>query len=364
MLERLFRNRSTLRIILSLSLASALVPTVFCGYELVHIKKDLIAAQNAAQLASDARGLVDRISQSQFNLAAAPLNLSSDEREALYKQTDGNLAALKNAVGSAASLTRTFLTRQQQDNLLESIDEFAHSWEEIKDGLHEGMSEPEKAYHFLNIFDQSTSARNILVKLEKSASANADDFAAASISAANDITWMLGVIFVLSGLVSTTALMGNYRYAANVRKANENLGEANASLKARDAELQDQNERFNAALENMSQGLSMFDSQARLIVCNQRFRDIYALDELTGRPGAALGELIQHQVRQGNYPGGDRAGFAQGLEHGLTANEPFATTIKTLNCRVLQVMSRPMLEGGFVATHEDITERIWPITMR
>ena len=356
MLDRLFRNRNTLRIVLSISLASALVPTLFCGYELVHIRSDLRATQRAAQLASGARELVDRISQSQFNLAAAPLDLSADERDALYTQTDNNLAALKTAVGSAKSLANAFLTSKEQAELQESTEEFAHSWGEIKDELTEGMTEPEKAYHFLNIFDQANSARTILTKLEKSATANADAFAKASISGADDVTWMLGIIFVLSSMVSTSALIGNYRYAASVRRANDELGAAFESLKQRDIELRGQNERFNAALENMSQGLSMFDAEARLIVCNQRYRDIYALDE-AWQPGVALGDLISHQVRQGNYPGGDREGFTQMLQHGLTSNEPFITTISTLSGRVLQVTSQPMPEGGFVATHEDITER-------
>jgi diguanylate cyclase (GGDEF)-like protein len=356
MLDRLFRDRNTLRIVLSISLASALVPMLFCVFELIHIRSDLVDTQKAAQLASGARELVDRISESQFNLAAAPLELSPDERQELYKQTDGNLVALRAAVTSAKTLASTFLAPDEQKQLLESTDEFAHSWEEIKDGLAEGMTEPEKAYHFLNIFDQSNRARGILVKLEKSATANADANAAASISSARDITWMLGIIFVLSSIVSTTALVGNYRYAASVRKANDELGEAVESLKQRDVELRGQNERFNAALENMSQGLSMFDANARLIVCNQRYRDMYALDE-TFQPGASLADVISHQIRQGNYPGGDRDGFVWMLERGLNSGEPFITTINTMNGRVLQVMSRPMPEGGFVATHEDITER-------
>ncbi|MDB5524959.1 MAG: putative diguanylate cyclase (GGDEF)/phosphodiesterase with sensor [Rhizobium sp.] len=357
MLDRLFRNRNTMRIVLSISLASALVPTAFCGYELIHIHGDLVATQQAAKLASNARGLVDKISQSQFNLAAAPLELSVEERDRLYKQTDSNLASLKTAVGSAKSLTSAFLTADEQAALLDSTDQFAHSWEEIKDGLSEGMSEPEKAYHFLNIFDQAGSARDILVKLEKTATANADSSAAASTAGVNDVAWMLGIIFVLSTAVSMTALVGNYRYAASVRKANEELGDAVDSLKQRDIALRGQNERFNAALENMSQGLSMFDAGARLIVCNQRYRDIYALDPETWKPGVSLGDLLGNQVRNGDYPGGDREGFVQALHRGLTSKEPFITTINTLPGRVLQVTSQPMPEGGFVATHEDVTER-------
>jgi diguanylate cyclase (GGDEF)-like protein len=355
--NRLFRSKSVLRLVLSVSLASAVIPTLFCGYELIHIRSDLVATQKAAQLASEARALVDRISQSQFNLATASLDLSDEERKTLYRQTDNNLVTLRAAVGLAKSLTGTFLTPLEQEHLFKATEQFAHSWEEIKDGLSEGMSEPEKAYHFLNILSQANRARTILVKLEMSASRNADAHANASVAGVNDVAWMLGIIFVISSVVSTAALIGNYRYAASIRRANEELGTAIGSLEERDIALQAQNERFNAALENMSQGLSMFDAQARLIVCNRRYRDTYGLDETVWKPGTLLRDLLEHQVRQGHYPGGDRGGFVQALERGLTCGEPFVATFDTLNGRSIQVMSQPMPEGGFVATHEDITER-------
>src|SRR5580658_8587453 len=54
--------------------------------------------------------------------------------------------------------------------------------------------------------------------------------------------------------------------------------ERTSQLAAREADLQAQNTRFDAALSNMSQGLVMFDGDGRLVICNQRFISMYRLE--------------------------------------------------------------------------------------
>ena len=94
MLGRMIDGRKSLRLILGVSLAASVIPAALSGFELYRIRQDVIAVQDAAREASHARGLVDRVSQSLFNLAAAPLDLSPEERAALTAQTDANLKAL------------------------------------------------------------------------------------------------------------------------------------------------------------------------------------------------------------------------------------------------------------------------------
>lgn len=62
--------------------------------------------------------------------------------------------------------------------------------------------------------------------------------------------------------------------------------ERTKELREREAELQAQNMRFAAAISHMSQGLVMFDSQTRLVICNQRFLAMYGL-EADGGPYSA-----------------------------------------------------------------------------
>jgi PAS domain-containing protein len=61
--------------------------------------------------------------------------------------------------------------------------------------------------------------------------------------------------------------------------------------------LEQLNARFDVALNNMGRGLSMFDSEAKLIVCNKLYREIYDLpDELT-RPGTHLADIVRFLVK-------------------------------------------------------------------
>ena len=59
-----------------------------------------------------------------------------------------------------------------------------------------------------------------------------------------------------------------------------------------------QNARFNAALHHLPVGLSMFDSEHRLIVCNGAYREIYDVPEELSRPGTSFAELMRYYVKR------------------------------------------------------------------
>ncbi|TGW04879.1 diguanylate phosphodiesterase, partial [Mesorhizobium sp. M2D.F.Ca.ET.145.01.1.1] len=59
-------------------------------------------------------------------------------------------------------------------------------------------------------------------------------------------------------------------------------------------ELREQNERFSAAVENMSHGLCMFDADERMIICNRNYIDIFHLDAKVMRPGIRFIDILRH----------------------------------------------------------------------
>jgi methyl-accepting chemotaxis protein len=63
------------------------------------------------------------------------------------------------------------------------------------------------------------------------------------------------------------------------------------------------NRRFSTALDNMSQGLCMFDAQSRIVVVNMRYIKMYALSPRVVRPGCTLKELIPHRKETGLFTG-------------------------------------------------------------
>jgi PAS domain-containing protein len=72
-------------------------------------------------------------------------------------------------------------------------------------------------------------------------------------------------------------------------------------LKQREQELRAQNLRFDTALNNMSQGLTMFDAEQRLVVCNERYASIYGLPPELTRPGTTFQQILDHRIANRIY---------------------------------------------------------------
>ena len=102
----------------------------------------------------------------------------------------------------------------------------------------------------------------------------------------------------------------------------------NARLDLALAKLEQQKTDLDVALENMSQGLAMFDAEERLVLANDRYAEIYGLDPAHSRPGTTLRELVEHRLSKGLYAGmtvsgdpGEHAG-ARGSQTGEPSREP------------------------------------------
>lgn len=129
------------------------------------------------------------------------------------------------------------------------------------------------------------------------------------------------------------------------------------ALFKKDKALLDQNERFNRALENMAHGLVMFDAEQRLIVCNRLFAIMYGLTDEQLEPGTTLRQIMAYQVANGLS---DQDEIETGIRDWLGRQGNEVLTVQTHNLsdgRTIQVTFAPMAEGGWLATHEDITER-------
>jgi diguanylate cyclase (GGDEF)-like protein len=129
-------------------------------------------------------------------------------------------------------------------------------------------------------------------------------------------------------------------------------------LRQREAELEAQNTRFDAAISNMSQGLVMFDAQARLVICNPRFIAMYRLEAEGIKPGDTLHHIIERRKANGTFGGDvDPDHFVGKIRASAAAGEPSMQLVELDDGRTVAVVRQPMLGGGWVSTHEDITER-------
>ncbi|HEX4408063.1 MAG TPA: PAS-domain containing protein [Xanthobacteraceae bacterium] len=120
------------------------------------------------------------------------------------------------------------------------------------------------------------------------------------------------------------------------------------------------NLRFDTALENMTHGLCMFDSDKRLVICNERFASLYRLPPELVKAGATHEAIIAHRVMNGLYKG-DKTANAVDKKLGAldqhSTSEVSSRIDELSDGRLIHVTRQPMPGGGWVATHEDITER-------
>jgi len=113
-----------------------------------------------------------------------------------------------------------------------------------------------------------------------------------------------------------------------------------------------QNIRLAAVLSNMRQGVCMFDTEGQLVTCNEHFADLYRLPEYLAKAGARREAIERHLVEARLLPG---AGVA--LHPFRQAAMPQEQTLELLDGRFIRVVGRAMPDGGYVSTHEDVTER-------
>ncbi|HTT49254.1 MAG TPA: PAS-domain containing protein [Pseudolabrys sp.] len=121
-------------------------------------------------------------------------------------------------------------------------------------------------------------------------------------------------------------------------------------------QLQTNNTRMGVAINNMSQGLCMFDGNERLVICNQRYVELYQLSEDVVKPGRTLTSLLEHRIANGTFSR-DLAEYRHTLVSGMAQGKTITNEVKSATGRTVLVINLPMAGGGWVATHEDITER-------
>ncbi len=131
---------------------------------------------------------------------------------------------------------------------------------------------------------------------------------------------------------------------------------AEEAVQKRDAALSEQIGRFNAALENMSQGLCLFDGNGQLLVSNSRFVELYRMPGYFGQSGTKFDDIVDCLKERGGY---NVLGLSTNLDDRLkpiAAGNPGAAVLELPCGRVVSVRHQPMGNGGWVSTHEDITE--------
>jgi PAS domain S-box-containing protein len=121
-------------------------------------------------------------------------------------------------------------------------------------------------------------------------------------------------------------------------------------------DLREQLELLDRAIAHITQGLCMYGPDARLIICNPRFLEMYGLDPTNIRPGLSLREIVSHRKETGSFVG-DVDRHCDAVLAEMAAGRRMDRLMETGDGREIRMVHQPMQGGGWVTTHEDVTER-------
>jgi methyl-accepting chemotaxis protein len=113
---------------------------------------------------------------------------------------------------------------------------------------------------------------------------------------------------------------------------------------------------LDAALNNMSQGLCLFDADRRLAVFNRRYLEIYGLSPDEVKPGVTLHDLLRLRKAAGTVIEGAQE-YIDKLLASISAGKIISSTVTLPDGRSILMVNTPLPGGGWLATHEDMTER-------
>jgi diguanylate cyclase (GGDEF)-like protein len=117
------------------------------------------------------------------------------------------------------------------------------------------------------------------------------------------------------------------------------------------------NQRFDAALNNMSQGLVMLNKHERIVVCNDRYIEMYGLSRDIVKPGCTLSALFQHRAERGLLVRDPAQHRDEVLTQLNSSSKAVNWVLETGDGREISITDQLLPNGGFISTHEDITER-------
>jgi PAS domain-containing protein len=102
-----------------------------------------------------------------------------------------------------------------------------------------------------------------------------------------------------------------------------------------------QNLLLDAAINNMSSGLIVFDASERIVVCNRRYIEMFGLSPDIVKPGCSFDELLAHRVARGTISG-DIERYKRELRESLARNRSYSHIVRIPDGRYIGIDNQPM----------------------
>ncbi|HWJ87579.1 MAG TPA: EAL domain-containing protein [Pelagibacterium sp.] len=129
------------------------------------------------------------------------------------------------------------------------------------------------------------------------------------------------------------------------------------ALSKREADLARQAMRFETAVDNMAHGLCMIGADHKLVICNATYAALYELPDALQRPGTLLSDILDYRFENGMRPTDGPMAFLERRVRTITEGVRDVDICEFENGQIISVIHQPMADGGWVETHQDITEQ-------
>ncbi|WP_170149524.1 hybrid sensor histidine kinase/response regulator [Rhodoplanes roseus] len=330
-----------------LMLAAIVGPAAFHAHEISAGSSLVSAADRDIKRHQLVRDLDDTFIRALDLVAGTAAGLDEPERQELLgeaaarirrlSQLDSQLDRLISATASLVPAADHIALWNASGDVLESLDHVT-GW------ATRGVGDDERAFHLMRLHDGIVTARRVLGRLDDALDDRVSGQLSTSHRLLSNVVPALWINSVSGALIGAVVILFMTAIIRRLRRAQR-------ELEASRSELSDQNRMFRDALESMSQGLSMCDAEGRLTVCNQRFVEIYGSTGLVIEPGMAFADFARALRERGIIVDPDSR-----LDVIPDASMSWVETLG--NGRVMGVSRRLRPSGGWVGTHEDITELV------
>ncbi|QOZ34980.1 hypothetical protein XH92_27600 [Bradyrhizobium sp. CCBAU 53421] len=123
-----------------------------------------------------------------------------------------------------------------------------------------------------------------------------------------------------------------------------------------DARLATERRNLMTAVNNIPQGLVLYDASARIIICNRPYIEMFGLSPDVAKPGSTMQRLIAHRQETGSFDG-DVDDFCDAIIGNVKLGRATRQLTQAPGGRAIEIVNTPLPEGGWVATIEDVTDR-------
>ncbi|MFB9269642.1 putative bifunctional diguanylate cyclase/phosphodiesterase [Bradyrhizobium erythrophlei] len=110
------------------------------------------------------------------------------------------------------------------------------------------------------------------------------------------------------------------------------------------------------AVNNIPQGLVLYDASARIIICNEPYIEMFGLSPDVAKPGCTMQRLIAHRQETGSFDG-DVDVFCNAIIGNVKLGRATRQLTEAPGGRAIEIVNKPLKSGGWVATIEDVTKR-------